>query len=93
MSSNNLDKKYVWHPYTQMKLWNKLDNTVIESGSRFNLVDSKDRKYIDGISNMWCNVWGHDRIEIIDAMKKQLDILPHSSLFGLANKPSIKLAK
>ena len=76
-----------------MKLWNKLDNIVIESGSRFNLVDSKERKYIDGVSNMWCNVWGHDRVEIIDAMKKQLDTLPHSSLFGLVNKPSIKLAK
>ena len=93
LSSNNLDKKYVWHPYTQMKLYNNLDNIVIESGSRFSLVDSKERRYIDGISNMWCNVWGHDRIEIIDAMKKQLDILPHSSLFGLVNKPSIKLAK
>lgn len=42
---------------------------------------------------MWCNVWGHDRIEIIDAMKKQLDSLPHSSLFGLVNEPSVKLAK
>ena len=42
---------------------------------------------------MWCNVWGHDRPEIIDAMKKQLDTLPHSSLFGLTNHPSVKLAK
>ncbi|HEY7226908.1 MAG TPA: aminotransferase class III-fold pyridoxal phosphate-dependent enzyme, partial [Nitrososphaeraceae archaeon] len=93
MNSNSLDKKYIWHPYTQMKLWNNLDNIVIETGSGFSLVDSKERGYIDGISNMWCNVWGHDRMEIIDAMKKQLDTLPHSSLFGLVNKPSVKLAK
>ena len=92
MNSNNLDKKYVWHPYTQMKMWNNSENIVIESGKGFNFVDTKERSYLDGISNMWCNVWGHDRTEIISAMKKQLDILPHSTLFGLVNDPSVKLA-
>ncbi len=93
MNSNNLDKKYVWHPYTQMKMWNNSENIVIESGKGFNFVDTKERSYLDGISNMWCNVWGHDRTEIISAMKNQLDILPHSTLFGLVNDPSVKLAK
>jgi len=93
LNSNNLDKKYVWHPYTQMKLWNASDNITIKSGSGFNFIDSNKRCYLDGISNMWCNVWGHDRTEILDSMKKQLDTLPHSSLFGLVNEPSAKLAK
>jgi adenosylmethionine---8-amino-7-oxononanoate aminotransferase len=76
-----------------MKSWNNSENIVIKAGTGFSFVDSRERRYIDGISNMWCNVWGHDRIEIIDAMKKQLDTLPHSSLFGLVNEPSVKLAK
>jgi adenosylmethionine-8-amino-7-oxononanoate aminotransferase len=76
-----------------MKMWNNSENIVIESGKGFNFVDTKERRYLDGISNMWCNVWGHDRTEIISAMKKQLDILPHSTLFGLVNDPSVKLAK
>jgi adenosylmethionine-8-amino-7-oxononanoate aminotransferase len=42
---------------------------------------------------MWCNVWGHDRKEIINAMKMQLDSLPHSTIFGLVNKPSTMLAE
>ena len=75
-----------------MKIWNNSENIVIKSGSGFSFVDSKERRYLDGISNMWCNVWGHDRTEIIDAMKQQLDILPHSSLFGLVNGPSVNLA-
>lgn len=74
-------------------MWNNSENIVIESGKGFNFVDTKERSYLDGISNMWCNVWGHDRTEIISAMKKQLDILPHSTLFGLVNDPSVKLAK
>ena len=76
-----------------MRHWNKSQNILIGSGTGFSFVDSKERRYLDGISNMWCNVWGHDRIEIISAMKKQLDTLPHSSLFGLVNEPSVKLAK
>lgn len=74
-------------------MWNNSENIVIEYGKGFNFVDTKERSYLDGISNMWCNVWGHDRTEIISAMKKQLDILPHSTLFGLVNEPSVKLAK
>ena len=93
MNSNNLDKRYVWHPYTQMKLWNNSDNITVQYGSGFNFIDSNKRSYLDGISNMWCNVWGHDRTEILDSMKNQLDTLPHSSLFGLVNEPSAKLAK
>jgi adenosylmethionine---8-amino-7-oxononanoate aminotransferase len=76
-----------------MKLWNSSDNITVQSGSSFSFVDSNERTYLDGISNMWCNVWGHDRTEIIDSMKNQLDTLPHSSLFGLVNEPSAKLAK
>lgn len=93
MNSNNLDKRYVWHPYTQMKLWNNSDNITVQYGNGFSFIDSNKRSYLDGISNMWCNVWGHDRTEILDSMKNQLDILPHSSLFGLVNEPSAKLAK
>ena len=76
-----------------MKLWSTSDNITIQSGSGFNFIDSRKRSYLDGISNMWCNVWGHDRTEILDSMKNQLDTLPHSSLFGLINEPSAKLAK
>ena len=76
-----------------MKLWKNSDNITIQSGRSFSFVDSNERSYLDGISNMWCNVWGHDRTEIIDSMKNQLDTLPHSSLFGLVNEPSAKLAK
>ena len=84
---------YVWHPYTQMKEWLKSQNIVIRSGKGHFLIDEHGTKYLDGISNMWCNVWGHDRKEIINAMKEQLDSLPHSTIFGLVNKPSTMLAE
>jgi adenosylmethionine---8-amino-7-oxononanoate aminotransferase len=49
---------------------------------------------LDGIASMWCNVWGHSRTEIIiSKMSDQLRTLQHSTLFGLANNPSIDLAE
>jgi adenosylmethionine---8-amino-7-oxononanoate aminotransferase len=87
------DKKFVWHPYTQMNDWKKFDNRVIVGGRGFYLMDDNGKKYLDGIASMWCNVWGHGKNEVVDRMTRQLQSLQHSTLFGLANGPSIELAK
>jgi adenosylmethionine---8-amino-7-oxononanoate aminotransferase len=90
---SSIDKQIVWHPYTQMQDWQVTRNPVIVSGEGFYLVDKNRRKYLDGIASMWCNVWGQGKREIVNAMIKQLNLLQHSTLFGLANQPSIVLAK
>src|SRR5687767_3513573 len=87
-----LDKRYVWHPYTQMQIWNKQDNVVITHGDGFYLVSQNGKKYLDGIANMWCSVWGYGSNSVIEAIRRQFRELPHSTLFGLGNKPSIVLA-
>lgn len=87
------DKQFVWHPYTQMKEWNSSDNRVIVRGESFYLVDSEGRRYLDGTASMWCNVWGHGMNEVVGAMRDQLGRLQHSTLFGLASEPSVRLAE
>jgi adenosylmethionine-8-amino-7-oxononanoate aminotransferase len=89
----NADKEFVWHPYTQMRDWVKWNNRVIVKGDGFYLVDTKGRRYLDGSASMWCNVWGHTQNKVIQAMIDQLMKVPHSTLFGLANVPSVKLAE
>ena len=89
----NADKRFVWHPYTQMKDWQQDDNKVIVRGEGFYLIDSEGRRYLDGTASMWCNVWGHGPNEVVEAMREQLNILQHSTLFGLASGPSVKLAE
>jgi len=42
---------------------------------------------------MWCNVWGHSKKELINAIIQQTKKNPHSSFFNLSNIPSEKLAK
>lgn len=76
-----------------MKDWQNSDIKVIKKATGPWLIDSQGRKYLDGIASMWCNVWGHTRKEIINAVTNQIKKLQHSTLFGLANEPSILLAQ
>lgn len=88
-----LDKKYIWHPFTQMKDWLESEPLIIIEGRDCFLKDSYGRWYLDGVSSIWVNIHGHKRKEIDDAIKEQLEKIAHSTLLGLANVPSIKLAE
>lgn len=76
-----------------MKDWQDFDIKVISKAKGSWLIDSEGRKYLDGVASMWCNVWGHTRKEIVNAMIDQVKRLQHSTLFGLANEPAILLAQ
>ena len=76
-----------------MKDWAEWEGRLIVKGEGFYLVDSGGRRYLDGTASMWCNVWGHGPNEVVEAMRGQLKQLQHSTLFGLANEPSARLAE
>ncbi|MBF0567665.1 MAG: adenosylmethionine--8-amino-7-oxononanoate transaminase [Nitrospirae bacterium] len=88
-----LDKKYLWHPFTQMSEWVEADPIVIEEGLGCFVKDVRGRWYIDGVSSLWVNIFGHRKKEIDDAIRGQLDKIAHSTLLGLAGEPSILLAE
>ena len=87
------DKKYIWHPFTQMKDYVNEDPVIIEEAKGVILKDINGNEYIDGISSMWCNIHGHRKKEIDDAIKGQLDKVAHTTLLGHSNVPAITLAK
>ncbi len=82
---------FVWHPNTQMSEWRSFDEIV--RGKGMWLIDSKGKKLLDGVASMWCNVWGHSKKELVDAISKQSKKISHSSMFNLTNEPAEKLAK
>lgn len=88
-----LDKKYVWHPFTQMKDWVKEDPLVIERGEGSYLIDTDGKRYIDGVSSLWVNVHGHRNPVLDNAIKKQIDKISHSTFLGLSNIPAVQLAE
>jgi adenosylmethionine-8-amino-7-oxononanoate aminotransferase len=88
-----LDKNYIWHPFTQMKDWLNEKPIIIAEGRDCFLKDIYGRWYLDGVSSIWVNVFGHKKKELNNAIKKQLDMIAHSTLLGLSNVPAIQLAE
>ncbi|MCX5676803.1 MAG: adenosylmethionine--8-amino-7-oxononanoate transaminase [Planctomycetota bacterium] len=88
----NADKAHLWHPFTQMAEWAAGDPVVIAEGDREFLIDTCGNRYIDGVSSLWCNLHGHRRPEIDEAVRRQLGRIAHSTLLGLAGEASIELA-
>jgi len=88
-----LDKKYLWHPFTQMADWLATEPVIIESAEGFFLIDTEGRRYIDGVSSLWCNLHGHRVKKIDNAIKAQLQNIAHSTLLGLGQTKSVELAE
>src|SRR3972149_4209676 len=87
------DKKYIWHPFTQMKESVSESNLIIEKGKRSYMYDIHGKRYLDGVSSLWVPVHGHRKREIDNAIKKQVGKVAHSTLLGLSNVPAVELAK
>jgi len=88
-----LDHTHLWHPFAQMQEWMGEELLIIERGEGSYLVDIHGRKYIDGVSSLWCNLYGHRRQELDDAVRNQLDLIAHTTFLGLSHVPGIKLAQ
>jgi adenosylmethionine-8-amino-7-oxononanoate aminotransferase len=87
------DRKHLWHPFTQQQAWAEEDAVIVESADRCELVDIHGRRYIDGVSSLWCNVHGHRHPAIDVAVRDQMDRVSHSTMLGLSHRPAIELAE
>jgi adenosylmethionine---8-amino-7-oxononanoate aminotransferase len=88
-----LDRKFVWHPFTQMRDWLKREPIVIASGQGAVLRDVRGREYLDANSSIWTNLHGHNHPKINSAINRQLKKISHSSALGFANEPAALLAE
>jgi adenosylmethionine---8-amino-7-oxononanoate aminotransferase len=87
------DRRYLWHPFTQQRGWEQEEPLVVSEADGCWLFDEHGRRYIDGVSSLWCTVHGH-RHPVLDlAVKDQLDRVAHSTMLGLTHAPAVNLAK
>jgi adenosylmethionine---8-amino-7-oxononanoate aminotransferase len=91
-TTRELDRRHLWHPFTQMREWVEEEPVVISAGEGTDLVDVEGRRYIDGVSSLWCNVHGHRHPGIDQAIRDQLDRIAHSTMLGLTHGPAAELA-
>ncbi len=87
-----LDRRHLWHPFTQQQGWTSEPGPIIERAEGTTLFDTDGRSYIDGVSSLWCNVHGHRHPVIDAAIRSQLDRVAHSTMLGLTHAPAIELA-
>ena len=86
------DHAHLWHPFTQMRDWLDEEPLVIVEGAGCWLVDAHGRRYLDGVSSLWCNVHGHRHPALDEALRDQASRIAHTTLLGLASPPAIELA-
>jgi adenosylmethionine---8-amino-7-oxononanoate aminotransferase len=87
------DRAHLWHPFTQQRDWAEEEPVIVELAEGTELVDVHGRRYIDGVSSLWCNVHGHGHPHIDAAVRDQLDRVAHSTMLGLSHRPGIELAQ
>ena len=86
-------REAVWHPCTQMKVHESLPLVPIRRGEGAWLIDFEGRRYLDGVSSWWVNLFGHANPRIGGAIRKQLDELEHVILAGFTHRPVVELSE
>lgn len=87
------DDEYVWHPFTPHSVYRDEDPLLVVAGEGNYLIDVDGERYLDGVSSIWCNTFGHRRPEIDAAITAQLGRIAHATMLGNAVDPAIRLAK
>ena len=88
-----IDARHVWHPFTPHSAYADDDPLMVVAGEGHYLIDADGRRYLDGVSSLWCNLFGHRRAEIDAAIRDQLDRIAHATFLGNATAPAVTLAK
>jgi 4-aminobutyrate--pyruvate transaminase len=55
---------------------------VIERGEGVYVFDSHGKRYLDGISGMWCTSLGYSQPRLVEAARRQMSSLPYCPVFG-----------
>jgi len=87
-----LSKNHLWLPFTQMQDYDR-DPLIIASGEGVKLKCTAGKEYYDGFSSVWLNVHGHRKEALNEAIRRQLDIVAHTTLLGMTNVPATELAE
>jgi adenosylmethionine-8-amino-7-oxononanoate aminotransferase len=86
-----MDRRHIWHPYTQMKDYAERDPLLIESASGIKVFDAQGNAYYDTIASWWCNVHGHCHPRLTAALARQAERLEHIHFAGCTHPPAIDL--
>lgn len=85
------DKKYVWHPFTQMMT--APDSIEIVQAKDAVLIAADGKEYLDCNSSWWVNVHGHCNEHIGKAISDQFKKIDHVIFAGFTHTKAVELAE
>ncbi len=91
MSLIDRDRKFVWHPFTQVKT--APDPIPIVRGEGVWLFDEAGKRYIDANSSWWTILHGHGHPYIAEKISEQFNTLDHSIFAGATHPKAVELAE
>lgn len=88
------DIAHVVHPYANLDAHASCGPMVITRGEGCYVYDEHGKRYLEGMSGLWCASLGFSEKRLVDAATRQLQTLPYSHLFGhRSHPPGIALAQ
>ncbi len=80
-----VDRRHIWHPFTQMKDYEDRDPPVIVRARGLKLETIEGQILYDTISSWWTNIHGHLHPALNEALRKQLELLDHVNFSGFTH--------
>lgn len=92
--SNLQEKDQHWvHPVTALLDHQAKGVCAWKSADGIHLVDVNGHRVQDAFSGLWCVNAGYGQLSIVEAARKQLEVLPYATgYFGFGSEPAIELA-
>ncbi|WP_022961575.1 aspartate aminotransferase family protein [Halopseudomonas pelagia] len=84
-----LDAAHHIHAFLDQKALNETGALVIAKGQGLNLWDTDGKRYLDGMSGLWCTALGYGRADLNAAASRQLQELPYYNLFFHTTHPRV----
>lgn len=65
-----------------------VEQLVIERGEGVYVYDNRGKRYLEGMSGLWCTALGYGNEEVIETAERQMRTLAYSHLFGGKTHPA-----
>src|SRR5215467_11144805 len=86
-------RRHLWLHFTRMSSYQGIDVPVIVRGSGQYVYDTRDKRYLDGLSGLFVSQIGHGRAEVAEAGARQATELAYFPLWSYAHPRAIELAE
>ena len=91
-SLQEMAKRHLWMHFTRMSAYDDAEVPIIVRGDGCYVYDEHGKRYLDGLSALFCVNAGHGRAEIADAMAEQAKELGFFTNWSYAHPRAIELA-